>query len=278
MIVLVCLCNFQSYILDNIDNLLRFNNDITVIIDNEFIPLLNKYTNIKIISVESLLDNYDNIKSTFISTFRNGFWQLTSLRFTVLYQYMKIYDIKNIIHIENDILVYKNLDNFIFHDTSKILLTLDCFNRCIPGIMFIPNSDILNMCIASFDSNMNDMQNWANSYKKFPEQLDTLPIFISTDDTTELTLLTKNFKHYNLIFDAAAIGQFLGGIDPRNSNVVDTVGFINETCIIDYSKYKFDWVKDDNYDAYKPCIIIDNNKYDVINLHIHSKNLKKFIK
>ena len=36
MIVLVCLCNFQSYILDNIDNLLRFNNDITVIIDNEF--------------------------------------------------------------------------------------------------------------------------------------------------------------------------------------------------------------------------------------------------
>ena len=34
--------------------------------------------------------------------------------------------------------------------------------------------------------------------------------------SSSIYMITKNFKHYNAIFDAAAIGQYLGGIDPRN--------------------------------------------------------------
>ena len=114
------------------------------------------------------------------------------------------------------------------------------------------------------------MQNWANCYKN-THYIDTLPIFITDNNTPEHTLLTKNFYKYNAIFDGAAIGQYLGGIDPRNTSSKNTVGFINETCIIDYSKYKFEWCKN------KPYIIIKDIKYEIINLHIHSKNLKLFI-
>ena len=77
-----------------------------------------------------------------------------------------------------------------------------------------------------------------------------------------------------MIFDAAAIGQYLGGVDPRNIEG-DTRGFINETCIIKYNKYKFEWIKID--ELFIPHIIIDSNKYKICNLHIHCKNLKNFM-
>ena len=81
---------------------------------------------------------------------------------------------------------------------------------------------------------------------------------------------------FNSIFDAAAIGQYLGGVDPRNIPG-DTTGFINETCVVNYSYYKFIWKFNLILNIYQPYILIDNIEILINNLHIHSKSLKKFI-
>ena len=78
---------------------------------------------------------------------------------------------------------------------------------------------------------------------------------------------------FNSIFDTAAIGQYLGGIDPKNESG-DTTGFINEDCVVKYDKYKFKWIKNGKY--YFPHIIINEKIIPINNLHIHSKNLKNF--
>ena len=276
-IVLIMLNNCQSYILDNIENLLRFNNNNIVVItdtkfNDKFEHLLNKIT---IINVESLIPNYINdIGMDINTTFRNGFWKLTTYRFYTLQCYMKYYNKDNIIHIENDVLIYKNLDDICFHTKEKILLTLDSKNRCIPGIMVIPNYKLLEKCLSIFKENLNDMENWAYCFHYFPELTDTLPIFVKDDTTHERDIITRNFNNYNSIFDAAAIGQYLGGIDPRNQSG-DTIGFVNETCIFDYSAYKFIWKNNDDNHFKVPFIIINSIEYPIINLHIHCKNLKK---
>ena len=105
------------------------------------------------------------------------------------------------------------------------------------------------------------------------------PIFhnnVVVDDVNadEFKFVSANFDKFNYIFDAAAIGQYLGGVDPKNT-AGDTTGFVNETCIIKYDKYKFEWKIID--DMKKPFIIIDNESYPIFNLHIHSKNLDKFV-
>jgi hypothetical protein len=41
------------------------------------------------------------------------------------------------------------------------------------------------------------------------------------------------------------------------------------------SKYKFEWIK--NNDLFIPYLVIGNNKYQICNLHIHSKNVSNFI-
>ena len=269
-IVLVMLHNLQSYIFDNIQHLKKHNNnDITIITDKKFNTL---FENINIINIEDLIPNYVNVVCRVSDTFRNGFWQLTSYRFVALYEYMKQHDITNIIHIENDVLIYKKLDTI--HNTNKLLLTMDSKNRCIPGLMFIPNNEVLKKCLDIFNTSLNDMQNFSNCYYKLTDYIDTLPIFIEDNKNDVTKMITNNFKYYNAIFDAAAIGQYLGGVDPRN-NSGDTIGFVNETCAIDYSKYKFIW-KYKN-DTKSPYIVIHNKEYPIVNLHIHCKNLKKFI-
>lgn len=278
-IVLVMLNNFQDYILDNIENLLKFKNtDIVVITDLKFKHIFKnipKYDNINVISIEDLFPNYGQEMRSINNSFRNGFWKLTTYRFYALQKYMEQYKITNIVHIENDVLIYKNLDEFIFHDQEKILLTMDSNNRCIPGIMFIPNCKLLNDCLIGFKEHLNDMENWALCFQKKNEMIDTLPIFIDDESSNEKKNITRNFQKYREIFDAAAIGQYLGGIDPRNHDG-NTIGFVNETCVFNYSYYKFIWrINEQNCNI--PYIIINEITYPIINLHIHCKNLKKFM-
>ncbi|ADX06262.1 hypothetical protein 162300170 [Organic Lake phycodnavirus 2] len=269
-IVLVMLNNLQSYIFDNINHLKKHDySDIIIITDKKFNPLFKEN---HVINIEDLIDDYVNVISTMSNTFRNGFWKLTSYRFIALYEYMKQYNITNIIHIENDVLIYKKIDNV--HNTNKLLLTMDSKDRCIPGFMFIPNHNILKKCLDIFNPKLNDMENFSNCYYALGDWVDTLPIFIEDNKNDVTHMITKNFKFYDAIFDAAAIGQYLGGIDPRNQDG-DTRGFVNETCVIDYSKYTFIW-KNEN-DKKIPYIIINNNEVPIINLHIHCKNLKFFL-
>jgi hypothetical protein len=273
-VILVMLNNLQAYIVDNIQHLKKHNNNnITVITDKKFNTLFENIA-INLINVEDIIPDYVNVASKINTTYRGGFWILASYRFIAIYEYMKQYNIVNIVHLENDVLIYTNIDTINFHNTNKLLLTMDSENRCIPGLMFIPSIDILKKCLDIFNPNLNDMQNFSNCYYNLSEYIDTLPIFVENNKNAITKMITKNFKHYNCIFDAAALGQYLGGVDPRNIPG-NTIGFVNETCVIDYSKYEIIW-KNVNYKKI-PYIVINAIEYPIINLHIHCKDLKRFI-
>ena len=269
-IILVSIGNFQEYILDNIKNLLLFNNnDITVITNKEFFDKLNNYQ-VTLIDYNELSDNNFNINSQLDKNFRNGFWHFCSLRLFYVYSYIKQYNLENCIHLENDVISYVNFDEIKnkFKE-NKVYATFDCSTRVIPGILYIPNYKSFEPIIDKYNFNMNDMENLA----KFNESV-ILPLPIFPIINGGIVKCNKLFFDFNMIFDAAAMGQYLGGIDPRNQSG-DTTGFVNETCIIKYNKYKFEWIKIN--DLFIPHIIINSNKYKICNLHIHSKNLSNFI-
>jgi len=110
----------------------------------------------------------------------------------------------------------------------------------------------------------NDMVNTFNFFNNNRDKVTNLPILPNSVSLEKCTVNYSNFyTELNSIFDGAAIGQYLYGID-SNEN---TVGFINETTIFDVSKFEYTWV--DNI----PFMIVDNNKIRINNLHIHSKKL-----
>lgn len=267
-IILVSTGVFQNYIKENITHLLKFNFDIHVIVDKPFINYLQEFIPyIKIIEQSSIKTNFDE-KSKLDKNFRNGFWNNASKRLFLLYEYIKINNIKNVIHIENDVLLYNDL-NYKFEE--KIYITMDSIKRCIPGILYIPHYELFTKIINVYDFTKNDMVNLANFYNNNKDIVKTFPII---DNSIDKCIYNENYEQFNSIFDAAAIGQYLGGVDPRNI-LGDSSGFINETCVIKYNNYIFKWIKKEN--GYFPYIEINNKLIPINNLHIHSKNLKAFI-
>ena len=246
-IILIDIGVFQNYILDNIRNLKLFGNTFITVITDPCLISNFKDLDVNIISTDEL-ETFDFDSKIKLS---KGFWANCSKRLFLLYSYIKKYNKKNCVHIENDYLIYF-LANFDLND--KVWLTMDSPNRCIPGIVFISSYEQLEPLVQNYDFESNDMVNMAK-FHNCNENVQSLPIIPPIQ--------------WNMIFDAAAIGQYLGGT--HNGGIP---GFINETCIIDYSKYTFHWIKEQ--ELFVPMIKIEENFYKIAGLHIHSKKLLNF--
>jgi len=93
--------------------------------------------------------------------------------------------------------------------------------------------------------------------------------FFSPD---EIRFVCKNSDTFPFIFDAAAMGQYLGGVD----NPRDTRGFINESCAIRYDLHQFEWEIIDGIK--KPFLVMKNGqRKPIFNLHIHCKKVASFM-
>ena len=283
-IILVSVGTFQEYILVNIKQLLRLHHkpeSIYVITDNAFFGSFLEYSGINLISTESLADTYIDgyNQNAFLEHewFRDGFWRLTSARFFYIRALMDRNNIRNVIHLENDVPIYYNCNTLSgLLDETKMYMPFDSYNRNIASIVYIPDSIILGRVLDQYNIQLNDMENFAIIRKQSPELIDGFPIFKDIESLTdEERYVCRNFDKFNIIFDGAAIGQYLGGIDPRNTPG-DTTGFINETCVIKYNEYKIYWVTGDDTIS-RPFIEIDGIEVPIFNLHIHSKNLERFV-
>jgi len=278
-IVLVCLFNFQDYILVNIQQLIKLGHkNIYVITNSSFFHNFDEYSKqIILINYESLDEDYDfESKSGLDKNFRNGFWMVSSLRFFYIYSFMEKYKIEDVIHLENDVTIYYNCNNIIhFFEKTYIYLPFDTFTRNVASIMYIPNSNVLKTLLDNYNFDKNDMENFS-IIKNNKGLIKNLPIFIKKNDMTdEEKFVCENSNIFPFIFDGAAIGQYLGGVDPQNIPG-DTRGFVNETCVIKYNNYEIFFEFDEKQNK-KPFIVIDGEKIPIFNLHIHSKNLSAYI-
>jgi len=290
-IVLVCLNNYQDYITVNIEQLIKLNHSNIYVIThpNLFSNFDIFESKINLINADSLHESYEfENKTSLDKSFRGGFWYLTSLRFFYIYEFMKRYEIEDVIHLENDVLIYYNADELIDKVNKGFLyIPFDSYDRNIASIMYIPNKDIYKVILDNYDFNKNDMENFS-IIKQKTGLIQNFPIFIANNNSNaEQQFVSTNSELFPFIFDAAAIGQYLGGIDPKNQSG-DTKGFVNETCIIKYNNYRI-WFEelisastcflnsDNNKICKKPFIEIEGNKVPIFNLHIHSKNLIGFV-
>lgn len=201
--------------------------------------------------------------------FRDGFWRYTTERFYVIESFIKAFELSNecFFHMENDIVLYTDLDVLSKSlDSNSLYIVKDSPNRGIGSIIYTNTSEWLKfMSFVKQTSNpkLNDMDllGLYSDSKCFP-------IFPSGEG----------------VYDGACIGQYLGGIDPRNLNIENvnsrvffnnpTKGFVNETSIMKPNEYTF--VKSVDLGLKKYYIKSQNILEPIHNLHIHSKHLAPF--
>lgn len=223
---------------------------------------------------------------------RDGFWRKATERFFYLHEYMATYGIKDAVHLEYDNMLYANVMDMydVFSQYKGIGAVFDCDSRCIPSFMYIAHAQAIEHLVQFIServpAHFNDMQSIASYRNTFStEYIDNLPLimpeylidhtFINQkgNKTTRPSAYYNKCDLFNSIFDGAALGQYLGGIDPRNGP--SKPGFINETCLFNPAHLNIEW-RVDSKGRKVPFALCKNKAYRINNLHIHSKKLEQF--
>ena len=273
--------------------------DTTLYNKNNKLPKI-EYIPISILNIsKDYIDYIDNLPDS-TKAFRDAFWVSTTARFFYIEAFMKLFCLEHVIHIENDIMLYENLDSLPL-DYTKLYMVRDCEGtepRVIPSIVYIPNHLVLNKLTTFMLSILLNSNRVVNDMELLGRYSDDDVMYFPFDFNTELPF----------IMDGAAIGQFLGGIDPRNLNDFNAVspsqqeflrinnpskGFINEKSTFKPNTVNIFTKKMHMDNTIVPIDLVyasqekDEQEQDeqdehviklkqIMNLHIHSKQLNQF--
>jgi hypothetical protein len=270
---------FPKHINDCISLLNKYNFNIHLILEQKFHNSI-KSKNIQLINIENTKDSrYENYTlDNYNSSFRDGFFPRTSSRFILIDNYVKQNNLNSFFHIENDIAIFSDLSkekeslDSSFYETA---IVMDNPIRCVPSIIWYKNY-IATSRLSDFiykNNNLDDMKNLAIYFHKNRSYVTNLPIvpFDLIDKAFSINF-GNMYDKIHTIFDGAAIGQYLYGIDNIEENThSNTKGFVNETCVFDISKYKITLANGN------PIFHYANKLVSINNLHIHSKNFTELL-
>jgi hypothetical protein len=208
--------------------------------------------------------------------FRNGFWYHTTQRFFVLADYMRASGARNVIHLENDVVLYADPSAQLqaFQSHARFAVPLDR-NRAIASIVWLADSGVAD-ALAQHLLNVpaiNDMEalnGFVHAHPELARPLPTLPRAYARSKGLDEQRYCTGIETFGGIFDAAAIGQYVGGVD-RQNNPHDSRFFINESSDLDLRECALSW--DVAHGVRQPVLHYDGETTPVLCLHAHCKDV-----
>lgn len=212
--------------------------------------------------------------------YRDGFWLKTTERFFVLEQFVQTYSVRSLFHAE--------LDNVIF-DISGLAARLnqigrglfcprDSQTRGIASLIYINDPQALyefnELAIDNVLAEKNDMTVLGHLLSS-SDRYFSLPTENCLQEQASMNWDVISPQLSKGIFDAAAIGQFLFGIDPRNGGILLFNGFENENKGCDLWKFEYSLRIEDRIFEIKNRL--NGETSNLFNIHVHSKLFEQLI-
>jgi hypothetical protein len=216
--------------------------------------------------------------------FRNGYWRLTLERLFSLKYFQREFE-SSLLHLESDILLLPNFpfENIISY-AEKSMMWSDCrTGEDSSALLYSPDSSTISKFIeeaCKFLIEKPDLTDMSLLYqirkvskfdvKLFPTSALILDKELSSDKEVEKKHESLNTLHG--IFDSAALGMWLTGIDPRNDYGFTIAGdsrHIIESKYISQPQFyrNIDFTNEGTIQA---------DGLPVYSIHVHSKNPKLF--
>ena len=204
----------------------------------------------------------------------NDFWVNTAKRLKILHQYAKKNHLKQFFHAEIDNLIFSlnSLEKKLNLIGKGFFAPKDSEERAIASLIFCNNIESINEIFKYFSppflaqSEMHALGIYSNRSQNFF----SLPTesFIEANKKWNVICPEKT----NGIFDAAAIGQYIFGIDPMHEPYRPLYNmFVNENVLIKFSDLIF-YLENQNIYAYNKKT---KKEFKIYNIHVHSKSIKK---
>ena len=235
---------------------------------------LSELENVRSVPKNSVESFYTTEIRNMTSKDENSLWLSSLLRIFYILNMAKKNNISKFVHFDTDVVIYKSYKELEpYFNQSRFNITPLNDQLLIFGYSYIGNLEIYeNICKSVFEiitnqkkyekqflsnQKMNEMAALNIAYKLNPEYFKLLPILPNENST--------------IIFDPASYGQFLGGVDKKlfSKKFTTKNHFIGKKI-----EEKLIYPK---FDKFGPFVEQNNIRYELANLHIHKKNLKKFI-
>lgn len=202
-------------------------------------------------------------------------------RFFALEWFMAQTGSAQLFHMEHDNLIYLPLGRLIGmireQVGSKLAVPRDILHRCVASVFFVGSREALqHLCQFFRTTQFQKIEMFAlcDFLVHHPEWCSPLPVVPAEFPTA--TGLTLSEPVMGCLFDAAALGQWVGGIDVIHSDS-DTRGFVNSDTV-DYSANELHVLWSLTPRGKRIPVIRWSQKYFLLaNLHIHSKQLHLYM-
>ncbi len=248
---------------------------------------------VTLIALEKLPKTPEHILFTAESRQQTAFTLYTKERFLYLYDFVKQQNLKQVFHLENDNMLYVDLNEllplFMERYASSLGITFSNDNKGIAGFIYIPDAPSLQKLAHLFAQQANKVENdmtLLGLLRKAEKQgVTPLPIIMEEyvkseklksplgHTTKKPSIYCNNADFFDSLFDANLHGAYLGGVSPDYK--IAGPGFLDEYCVVNASKLTYSW-QIDSQGRKIPYAQYRNKKYRLNNLHIHSKKLGDF--
>jgi hypothetical protein len=169
---------------------------------------------------------------------------------------------------------------------------MDNQTRGHPGFVYIPNAaaftkfTVFLSVVSTLHPNLEDMQTIAVYIMNNKADVHFLPVITEARNRSIPNrqsrmgnkaegfphFLSEDSEHLGVLFDSAVVGQWVGGIDSRNTNGMKISGFENEGALYSIREMPFEWRKAEG-GLWRP--ILDGRP--LMTIHCHSKALSSFL-
>jgi len=223
------------------------------------------------------------------TSFRNGYWQFVKQRFFYIEEFMREESLTNVIALEYDVLVYAPIQWLlakIIPYTDRLTMVKDNPTRSHPGFLFIPNADAIHGFNSYIVGKPEDDMTLLCSYgTTYPDRVKYFPVLTPARNASiparksldgnhyaqQPDYLSQGFEQLSVLFDSAVIGQFIGGIDSRNTGGILSASYDNEAALYLAGEMSFEWIEING--LWIPIL----DTYPLVTIHMHSKFLQTFL-
>lgn len=205
--------------------------------------------------------------------FRDQFWFRTAERFFVLDQWVAREGIATFFHAELDNLIFTlaPVEDALSRQRNRMFFPADSAGRGFGSLVYCGGREAIGALVAFMVENAhlgNEMLILGQFLKDKPQFAARLPSIETLLASPQRKAEPTNWAELDGLFDAAALGQWLFGIDPSNTSESVFTKRKNESSDVNLRGLRFHyhrkehtlWIKRDGHVA-----------SPVFNLHVHSK-------
>lgn len=206
----------------------------------------------------------------------NKLWIYSLLRVFFISDFLEASNTKNIVHFDSDVMLYIPFEKIEYKfSMDRLNITEMGPDRLVFGYSYIPNKKIIkDTCKEVYNFLTSDEFNQNEDFMQHPlSEMDILAKINKKNNRIFNILPDLPYSTDSMLFDPASYGQYLGGThqNPRRWYSVKKPTLDHKIGQEISSKRINATFKNKT-----PSVIYKNKKYNLVNLHVHSKKLQKY--